>query len=339
MKFIIRLKIIVTVAFSILATCCLPIDSCSQSYYDEDKYDPSIVNLPAYNDGIRTYYNDMIRYKLVCKPKPIKSRSYIDKKTGERVNVDTCYYLIVDIDSAKVIGEIKKKALFKLLFMDSYLYHLDPESGYYLFRLREIPNDWENYRYYGDPPSSEWFVCRKNGQLHYGSLWKDYSIYLYYKDIASYHFLRQNYLEAISYYSKIIEMCKLDDRNCPKAGYGGILYMRAGCKLRVQDYRGSIVDYKDYLNYPSDYYKPFIDESYLDLGQCYNGLKDYDKALVYLNKAEFKGSWSSGQVDFEKGIALINLGRTEEGCLKLSECLNSGCCSNVIDYIRKYCNE
>lgn len=91
------------------------------------------------------------------------------------------------------------------------------------------------------------------------------------------------------------------------------------------------------LLYFEEYIKqdPLTPEGYVYAGSLCIEHEEYELALQYLNEG-LKKLPSDGVLIFYKGVALVELERTEEGCRCLTKAFNNGF-DDASDYLKEYC--
>ncbi len=236
---------------------------------------------------------------------------------------------------------------------------------YYNQYLNRVSNDAEAYFYRGyvyselgydslaisdyhrclqfNPDTNILHSCTKELGFQYGKQ-KDYDTALYYlhiakatnveKDITIYYYLGLAY-----YFSK----------NYEKALDNFVPYVAETDDLESMYYVGRSYDYLDMYNQAIDYYNlilqngknDFYKYALLRRGICYHNVMEYDKSINDLEEAteEWFESYSIGF--YYLGLSLIELSRSEEGCLVLKKSLDKDLEGNVTleSNIKKAINE
>lgn len=105
-------------------------------------------------------------------------------------------------------------------------------------------------------------VCQARVESVYGSPF-DYTLY---EEIGNMFFLTKNFVEAIKFYEKLMELGERSQ---------AVLYFNIGmCYQELNNYPLAIQSFLKSINLDTGYIKPF-----LALGQCYQHLNQYDKAI------------------------------------------------------------
>lgn len=136
-----------------------------------------------------------------------------------------------------------------------------------------------------------------------------------------------DYYGAISAYDKIINYKSnaknFTDSICEKINLHGAYARRGKLKNILKDYKGAISDLTKAIEFMNDDY-----ESYSERGDAKFSLKDYRGAIVDYDiciEDNIKTKNYDGTIYCNRGLAKINLGRKEEGCLDLSKAGELGC--------------
>lgn len=133
-----------------------------------------------------------------------------------------------------------------------------------------------------------------------------------------------------------------------------IFNSRGLAKYRLGDYRGAIADYNKSLTIPGVYLVGYNVTIYFNRGVAKHALKDYSGAIVDYDKAIEDSRDRSGDLFPEKnnpieefpgfaeiyywrGLARIELGQKDSGCLDLSKAGELGY-GNAYDKIKELCN-
>ncbi|WP_373515425.1 tetratricopeptide repeat protein [Persicitalea sp.] len=108
-----------------------------------------------------------------------------------------------------------------------------------------------------------------------------------------------------------------------------IIYNIAICKENIEDYEEAIKYFKKCINIQnlSDYHN--------SIAKIYYKLKNYQTALQYLNEA-IELDPNDNSYFYNKGLTLIKIGKTEDGCKALSRSGELGS-SNAYAAIREHC--
>ncbi len=113
--------------------------------------------------------------------------------------------------------------------------------------------------------------------------------------------------------------------------YYHILFYRGYSKYKVEDYRGALQDFLNYLKYD------YTEESVFELlAITYYALEDYKNAAKYYEEA-IKINPENERSYFFLGVSYLETDELNKGCLNLSK---SGELGNLKAYelIKKYCN-
>lgn len=105
-------------------------------------------------------------------------------------------------------------------------------------------------------------VCQARVESVYGSPF-DYTLY---EEIGNMFYLTKNFVEAIKFYEKLMELGERSQ---------AMLYFNIGmCYQELNNYPLAIQSYLKSINLDTGFIKPF-----LTLGQCYHHLNQFDKAI------------------------------------------------------------
>jgi CHAT domain-containing protein len=99
-----------------------------------------------------------------------------------------------------------------------------------------------------------------------------------YNSLGAYYFSAANYLQAINYYKKALNVLKENDPDYLK-GFISFTYNIANAQSRMKKYPQAISSYHDLLNYGI-----ISDHIYLNLGTAYARTQQYDSAEFYLTR-------------------------------------------------------
>jgi tetratricopeptide (TPR) repeat protein len=163
-----------------------------------------------------------------------------------------------------------------------------------------------------------------------------------------------NYFQAIQYYNKVIELRPKEYKNIPASSKLDAIYKNRGdCKMKLDDYRGAIEDYKSAIAlHPKPDPKIIYYFNYQGIIPLYNSLAkarlmldDYQNALTDLNKClslvAMNGKEQDADSDladtyFLLGFSKIYLKNKDGACNAWSKSGELGN-PNAYDQIKKYC--
>jgi len=121
--------------------------------------------------------------------------------------------------------------------------------------------------------------------------------------------LSKNYAGAIADFTKAIEIDPTRDESYNHRG---------NAKAKLEDYRGAILDYTKSIEFcPIE----LISSPYFNRGVAKAKLEDYRGAILDFNKVieSDPPSFTNAATYYHRGLAKLNLGLKDSGCLDLSK--------------------